>query len=122
MLGTRDLLRRIRSIGNTAKITNTMQMVAASKMRRAQQAALAGRPFVRLLYRIQRRATTQALDFTHPLLERREVAAVHYPGLPAHPQADLVRRQMTHAGGLLSFELVGGEAAAADERGGRLPA
>ncbi|HVJ83353.1 MAG TPA: ATP synthase F1 subunit gamma [Planctomycetia bacterium] len=73
MLGARDLLRRIRSIGNTAKITNTMQMVAASKMRKAQQAALAGRPFVRLLYRIQRKATTQAVDFAHPLLEKREV-------------------------------------------------
>src|SRR5262249_44589967 len=50
-----------------------MQMVAASKMRKAQQAALNGRPFVRSLYRIQRNATTQAMDFTHPLLEQREV-------------------------------------------------
>lgn len=48
-------------------------MVAASKMRKAQQAALNGRPFARLLYRFQRRATTQAVDFTHPLLEVREV-------------------------------------------------
>jgi F-type H+-transporting ATPase subunit gamma len=50
-----------------------MQMVAASKMRRAQLAALAGRPFVQVLYRIQREATTRMGDFTHPLLERREV-------------------------------------------------
>ena len=48
-------------------------MVAASKMRKAQQAALNGRPFARLLYRFQRKATTQAVDFTHPLLEVREV-------------------------------------------------
>ena len=48
-------------------------MVAASKMRKAQQAALAARPFARLLYRIQRTATTHAGDFTHPLLEVREV-------------------------------------------------
>jgi len=48
-------------------------MVAASKMRKAQEAALAGRPFVRLLYRIQREATTRMIDFTHPLLEKREV-------------------------------------------------
>ena len=48
-------------------------MVAASKMRKAQQAALAGRPFVRLLYRIQREATTRIGDFSHPLLEVREV-------------------------------------------------
>jgi F-type H+-transporting ATPase subunit gamma len=50
-----------------------MQMVAASKMRKAQQAALAGRPFVRVLYRIQREATTRMGEFAHPLLEVREV-------------------------------------------------
>jgi F-type H+-transporting ATPase subunit gamma len=50
-----------------------MQMVAASKMRKAQEAALAGRPFVHLLYRIQREATTRVGDFTDPLLEVREV-------------------------------------------------
>jgi len=50
-----------------------MQMVAASKMRKAQQAAVAGRPFVELLYRIQREATTHVGEFHHPLLEVREV-------------------------------------------------
>jgi F-type H+-transporting ATPase subunit gamma len=73
MLSTRDLYRQIRSIGETAQITKAMQMVATSKMRKAQQAALAGRPFVRQLYRIQRHATAHASDFTHPLLEAREV-------------------------------------------------
>src|SRR4029079_19793550 len=73
MPSTRDIRRRIRSVSNTAKITKAMQMVAASKMRKAQQAALNMRPFARLLYRIQRKATTQAIDFTHPLLEKREV-------------------------------------------------
>jgi cystathionine beta-lyase/cystathionine gamma-synthase len=47
------------------------------------------------------------------LLSRAEIARVHYPGLPSHPQAKLFRTQMTHGGGLLSFELAGGEAAAA---------
>ncbi len=42
-------------------------------MRKAQQATLTTRPFGQLLYRIQRRATTHARDFTHPLLEVREV-------------------------------------------------
>jgi F-type H+-transporting ATPase subunit gamma len=50
-----------------------MQMVAASKMRKAQLAALAGRPFVQVLYRIQREATTRMGDFSHPLLEHRQV-------------------------------------------------
>ena len=73
MHSPRDLRRRIRSISGTAQITKAMQMVAASKMRKAQQAALAGRPFVHMLYRIQREATTRMGEFTHPLLEVREV-------------------------------------------------
>ncbi|HZT23562.1 MAG TPA: F0F1 ATP synthase subunit gamma, partial [Verrucomicrobiae bacterium] len=54
MPSTRDIRRRIKSVKNTAQITKAMQMVAASKMRRAQEAALNGRPFARLLYRLQR--------------------------------------------------------------------
>jgi F-type H+-transporting ATPase subunit gamma len=73
MNSPRELRRRIRSIGATAQITRAMQMVAASKMRRAQQAAIATGPFARLLYRLQRSATSQVVDFTHPLLEAREV-------------------------------------------------
>ena len=73
MLSMHDLRRRIRSVGSTAQITRAMQMVAASKMRKAQNAALAGRPFGRLLYRIQREATTQAVNFSDPLLEVRPV-------------------------------------------------
>jgi len=69
----RELRRRIRSIENTAQITRAMQMVAASKMRKAQQAAIDVRPFARLIYRIQRVATTRPIEFTHPLLEVREV-------------------------------------------------
>jgi len=47
--------------------------VAASKMRRAQQMALAGRPFVHMVYRIQREATTRMGEFNHPLAEVRPV-------------------------------------------------
>jgi F-type H+-transporting ATPase subunit gamma len=73
MHSTRDIRRRIHSVGSTAQITKAMQMVAASKMRVAQQAALAGDPFVQLMYRFQREATTQLREFKHPLLEVREV-------------------------------------------------
>jgi F-type H+-transporting ATPase subunit gamma len=73
MNSPRDLRRRIRSISGTAQITKAMQMVAASKMRKAQQAALDARPFAQMLYRIQRSATRHALAFSHPLLEVREV-------------------------------------------------
>ncbi len=73
MASPRDLRRRIKSINSTSQITRAMQMVAASKMRKAQEATLTMRPFTQLMYRIQRRATTHARDFTHPLLEVREV-------------------------------------------------
>jgi F-type H+-transporting ATPase subunit gamma len=73
MPSLRDIRRRIRSIGSTAQITRAMQMVAASKMRKAQEAALSTRPFGQLLYRIQRHATTHARNFSHPLMEVREV-------------------------------------------------
>jgi len=73
MASSRDIRRRIKSIGSTSQITRAMQMVAASKMRKAQQATLATRPFGQLLYRIQRYATSHAQEFTHPLLAVREV-------------------------------------------------
>jgi F-type H+-transporting ATPase subunit gamma len=73
MLSPRELRRRIKSITSTSQITRAMQMVAASKMRKAQQNTLMTRPFARLLYRIQRRATAHSSEFIHPLLEVREV-------------------------------------------------
>jgi F-type H+-transporting ATPase subunit gamma len=73
MPSTRDIRRRIKSVKSTAQITKAMQMVASSKMRKAQQAALAGRPYAALLYRIQREVTTHAGDFRDPLMEIRPV-------------------------------------------------
>jgi F-type H+-transporting ATPase subunit gamma len=50
-----------------------MEMVAASKMRKAQQAALSGRPFVGMLYRMQRELTSGMDELSHPLLQAREI-------------------------------------------------
>ena len=73
MASTREIRRRIRSIESTAQITNAMQMVAAARMRKAQQAAIDIRPFIQLLYRIQRIATTRDIELAHPLLDVRPV-------------------------------------------------
>jgi F-type H+-transporting ATPase subunit gamma len=73
MPSTRDLRRRIKSIRNTSQITKAMQMVAASKMRKAQQAALAGRPYASLMNEVLAEVVPNAGDFTHPLMEVREV-------------------------------------------------
>jgi F-type H+-transporting ATPase subunit gamma len=73
MPSTRDIRRRIKSVKNTAQITKAMQMVAASKMRKAQQSALAGRPYATLMNAVLAQVTANAGDFTHPLLEKREL-------------------------------------------------
>jgi F-type H+-transporting ATPase subunit gamma len=72
MPSTRDIRRRIKSVRNTSQITKAMQMVAAAKMRKAQQAALAGRPYTMLMNQMLGEVTANARDFTHPLLEVRE--------------------------------------------------
>jgi F-type H+-transporting ATPase subunit gamma len=72
MPSTRDIRRRIKSVKNTAQITKAMEMVAASKMRKAQQAALAGRPYARLMNEVLGSVVSGARDFTHPLMEVRE--------------------------------------------------
>jgi F-type H+-transporting ATPase subunit gamma len=70
---TRDIRRRIKSVKNTAQITKAMQMVAASKMRKAQQRALDGRPYANLLNEISAALSEVTLDEKHPLLQTREV-------------------------------------------------
>jgi F-type H+-transporting ATPase subunit gamma len=71
MPSTRDIRRRIRSVKNTSQITKAMQMVAASKMRKAQQAALAGRPYAGLMNSVLAEVSHHVGDFTHPLMEER---------------------------------------------------
>jgi len=73
MPSTRDIRRRIRSVKNTAQITKAMQMVASAKMRKAQLAALAGRPYAVLMNQMIVSSRQDAQDFTHPLMERREI-------------------------------------------------
>jgi len=70
---TRDIRRRIKSVKNTAQITKAMQMVAASKMRKAQQLAVDGRPYAQLLNRISAAVNEVHFDGGHPLLRQREV-------------------------------------------------
>ncbi|MBL9134467.1 MAG: ATP synthase F1 subunit gamma [Verrucomicrobiales bacterium] len=73
MPSTRDIRRRIKSVKNTAQITKAMQMVASAKMRKAQQSALSGRPYSVLMNEVLASVCQHAGDFTHPLMEKREV-------------------------------------------------
>ncbi|MFZ4116075.1 MAG: ATP synthase F1 subunit gamma [Chthoniobacterales bacterium] len=73
MPNTRDIRRRIKSVKNTAQITKAMEMVAASKMRRAQQAATAGRPYAEVLNDVLVSLRDRVDKDSHPLLAQRDV-------------------------------------------------
>ena len=78
MPSERQIRRRIRSVQNTAKITKAMSMIAASKMRRAQEMALMGRPYHDRMRELlaDLAAQPQEEENAHPLLQRREVKRV----------------------------------------------
>ncbi|NLJ71708.1 MAG: F0F1 ATP synthase subunit gamma [Syntrophomonadaceae bacterium] len=70
--GVREFKRRIRSVSNTQQITKAMKMVAAAKLRRAQERAEAARPYTDTLQDTLSRLAGVAFDISHPLLEKRE--------------------------------------------------
>ena len=73
MANTQDIRRRIKSIRSTSQITKAMQMVAASKMRKSQLHALAGRPYSALMNRVLVSLQKRTDPRFHPLLDVREV-------------------------------------------------
>jgi F-type H+-transporting ATPase subunit gamma len=73
MPSTRDIRRRIKSVKNTRQITKAMELVAASKMKKAQQAALAGRPYAELMARMLAALADRVEEAQHPFLVQREV-------------------------------------------------
>jgi len=78
MASLRILRRRIRSIENTAKVTHAMEMIAASKMRRAQSAVLAGRPYAEMIQRVIANLVAQPweTEHGHSLMVRRPVERI----------------------------------------------
>ena len=70
-----DLRRRIRAVKNTQQITKAMKMVAASKLRRAQERIVSARPYALQMQRVLSRVASRVDPSTHPLLAMREVRA-----------------------------------------------
>jgi F-type H+-transporting ATPase subunit gamma len=66
-----DFRRRIRSVKNSQQITRAMKFVAAARLRRAQEAALAARPYAKELARVLRSTMSRIAEPQHPLLARR---------------------------------------------------
>ncbi len=79
MPSVRDIRRRIRSVDNTAKVTNAMSLIAASKMRRAQNSVLEGRPYSVRIQEVIAHLAAQPMDdasSSQPLLAIRPVERV----------------------------------------------
>ncbi len=73
MASTRDIRRRIKSVKNTRQITKAMELVAASKMKKAQQLALAGRPYAELMSKMLAALADRVEESQHPFLTQRPV-------------------------------------------------
>jgi F-type H+-transporting ATPase subunit gamma len=73
MASTRDIRRRIRSVKNIRQITKAMELVSASKMKKAQQVALGGLPYANLLADVLAALTSGIEESTHPFLVQHEV-------------------------------------------------
>jgi len=103
MPSEREIRRRIRSVRNIQQVTKAMQTVAASRMRRAQQAVLASRPYEERLRSILNDLGPYTDPKTHPLLARRDVkrAAVILittdRGLVGALNTNLIRAALRHS-------------------------
>jgi len=71
MAGTKEIRLKIKSVQNTRKITKAMEMVAASKMKKAQERMRAGRPYSQRILSIATHAASANTEYKHPLLTRR---------------------------------------------------
>lgn len=76
MANIRLIKRRIRGVQSTAKITRAMEMIATSKMRRAQEAGIAGRPYDQKIRQVIAALAAVSGEAPHPLLRRRPVKKI----------------------------------------------
>ncbi len=78
MAGAKEIRRKIKSVKSTQKITNAMQMVAASKMRRTQEKMAATRPYAKAMRQVIGHIASGNLEYRHACLEAREIKRVGY--------------------------------------------
>lgn len=78
MAGAKEIKTKIASVQNTQKITSAMQMVAASKMRKAQERMSASRPYAESMRKVIGHVAQGSLEYKHPYLEVREAKRVGY--------------------------------------------
>ena len=78
MAGAREIRSKIKSVANTRKVTSALQMLTASKIRRAQDLMRASRPYAKHMRRVIAHIAQATTDFRHPALREREVKRVGY--------------------------------------------
>ena len=78
MAGAKEIRTKIRSVQNTQKITRAMEMVAASKMRKAQERMQAARPYAEKVRQVIEHVRAANLEYVHPFLKERDVQRVGY--------------------------------------------
>lgn len=78
MAGAKEIRNKIGSVKSTQKITKAMEMVAASKMRRSQDAMEASRPYAETMRKVIGHVANANLEYRHPYLEEREAKRVGY--------------------------------------------
>lgn len=105
MASSREIRRRIKSVKSTQQITKAMKMVAAARLRRAQEKANASKPYALKIKEVLSNVAAHAQNITHPLLEVREqVKKVAYfvisadKGLAGSYNANLIKEAVTHIG------------------------
>ena len=78
MAAAKEIRTKIRSIRNTQKITRAMEMVAASKMRKAQERMAKAKPYAKKILQVINHVARGHLEYRHPYLEARPVKRVGY--------------------------------------------
>jgi len=78
MAAGKEIRTQIRSIKNTQKITRAMEMVAASKMRKAQERMAASKPYAKKIRNVMAHLAQAHPEYRHPYLEEREIKRVGY--------------------------------------------
>src|SRR5215470_14085405 len=121
MASLKSIRKRISSVKSTQQITKAMKMVAAAKLRRAQEAAQAARPYAEKLAEMLRTVASRAGDVPHPLLAQREseqtvdlIVITSDRGLCGGFNSNLIRKAegfiKQHAGTTVRLTVIGNKA------------
>ncbi|MCD9508163.1 F0F1 ATP synthase subunit gamma [Photobacterium phosphoreum] len=124
MASAKEIRNKIGSVQNTQKITKAMEMVAASKMRKTQEAMQSSRPYAQTMRKVIGHIALGSLEYKHPYLEEREAKRVGYiivstdRGLCGGLNINLFKKAIndvqtwTEKGAEVDFALIGAKATA----------